>query len=412
MKRDDPTWNPWHGCHKISEGCKNCFMYYLDEQRGVDGSQISKNKTDWNLPLKKDRQGNFKIKSGEFVRVCMTSDFFLNEADKWREEAWDIMRKRPDVTFSLLTKRADRIKECLPYDWGDGWDNITFAVSCENQKRADERIPYLIELPAKHIWISLKPFIGEIDLEKYLKSRKIETVLCGGENYAGERPLHYEWVKKVYEQCIKYDVEFIFGQTGNVFIKDGKRYNIKNYNTQIEQALSSGLQNRKVQNVMQSDGKMPEVEAESEQLTLFCKECVKMTKEGIIQFIKTQKTSIISSVDADGYPWTRALVQPRHIDGNDIYFATYTSSNKVKHYNKNSKASIYFYEKGKNFQGVMIKGTMKVLTDQDTKDRFWLPFYKRFYKKGVADPEYCILKFTCEEAQWFSNFKVETVKMN
>ncbi len=410
MKRNDPTWNPWHGCHKYSEGCKNCFMYYLDEQRGQDGSKISKNKTDWNLPLKKDRQGNFKIKSGEFVRVCMASDFFLEEADEWRDEAWNIMKKRPDVTFSLLTKRAHRIKNCLPDDWGNGWDNITFAVSCENQKRADERIPYLLELPAKHIWVSLKPFIGEMDLDKYLATGRIETVLCGGENYAGERPLHYEWVKKIYDQCMKYDVEFIFGQTGNVFIKDGKEYHIKDYKTQIEQAIASGLQNRKNTNIMEKQEQDLENKLYSEQLTFLTDE-IKMTKEGVIEFIKRQKTSIISSIDDEGYPWTRALIQPRYIDENNIYFVTYTSSNKVKHYSNNSKASIYFYEKGRDFQGVMIKGNMEVLTDQETKDKFWLPFYKRFYKNGVTDLEYCILKFTCEEAQWFSNYKTETIKM-
>lgn len=136
-----------------------------------------------------------------------------------------------------------------------------------------------------------------------------------------------------------------------------------------------------------------------------------MTREDIIQFVKKQRTSIISSVDEDGYPWTRALIQPRHIEGNDIYFASYTSSNKVKQYKNNSKACVYFYEKGKDFQGAMIKGTMQVLTDQDTKNRFWMPFYKRFYRQGVTDPEYCILKFSCQEVQWFSNFKTETVKM-
>lgn len=48
----------------------------------------------------------------------MSSDFFLEEADQWRDEAWDYIRRRPDVTFSLLTKRAHRIKECLPSNWG------------------------------------------------------------------------------------------------------------------------------------------------------------------------------------------------------------------------------------------------------------------------------------------------------
>lgn len=136
-----------------------------------------------------------------------------------------------------------------------------------------------------------------------------------------------------------------------------------------------------------------------------------MTKEEIIEFIKKQKTSIISSVDEFGYPWTRALIQPRYIDNDNIYFASYTSSNKVKQYSNNNKACIYFYAKGKKFEGVMIKGTMEVVTDQKIKNKFWMPFYNRFYKKGVTDPEYCILKFTCEEAEWFSNYKTETIKM-
>lgn len=59
----------------------------------------------------------------------------------------------------------------------------------------------------------------------------------------------------------------------------------------------------------------------------------------------------------------------------------------------------------------MIKGTMEVLNDQETKDKFWMPFYKRFYKNGVTDKEYCILKFKCEEAQWFSHFRTEIVDM-
>lgn len=136
-----------------------------------------------------------------------------------------------------------------------------------------------------------------------------------------------------------------------------------------------------------------------------------MTKEEIFEFIKKQRTSIISSVDEDGYPWSRALIQPRYIEGNSIYFASYTSSNKVKHYKNNSKASVYFFEKGRNYQGVMIKGNMEIINDYKVKEKLWLPFYYKFYKKGVNDTEYCILKFTCDEAEWFSNFKIEKVNM-
>lgn len=136
-----------------------------------------------------------------------------------------------------------------------------------------------------------------------------------------------------------------------------------------------------------------------------------MTKENIYELIARQKTSIISSVDEEGYPATRALIEPVLVDGNDIYFATYTSSRKVSHYRNNSKACVYFFEKGRNFQGVEIKGNMEVLTDTATKERFWKPFFTRFYKKGVTDPDYCILKFTGFEAVCFGSFKVQTVKL-
>ena len=241
MDINDKTWNPWHGCHKCSEGCQNCYAYFLDKRYGRDTNEVVKNKSNFNFPVKKDRAGQYKLESGSFVRVCMTSDFFLEEADEWRKEAWDFIRQRSDVTFSLLTKRAQRIRECLPGNWEDGWDHVTFSVSCENQKRLEERMPYLLELPSKHKWVSLKPFIGEIDIEEYLATGQIETVLAGGENYLGSRPLHYEWVKKVHDACAKYNVQLIFGQTGNIFIKDGKEYKIHNRTDQMIQALRSGL---------------------------------------------------------------------------------------------------------------------------------------------------------------------------
>lgn len=216
------------------------------------------------MPVKRSRDGNYKMPDGAFIRVCMASDFFLEEADAWREKAWEIIRKRPNVTFSLLTKRAERIKSCLPSDWGDGWNNVQFAVSAENQKRVDERIPYLLEIPSKHNWISVKPFIGEVDLEKYLATGRIETVLAGGENYLGSRPLLYEWVKKLHDQCKKYDVHLIFGQTGNIFIKDGKEYKIRNRTEQMVQALKSGLHyppvdiDAEIQNIYDMKAKMKE----------------------------------------------------------------------------------------------------------------------------------------------------------
>lgn len=235
-------WNPWHGCRKYSEGCENCYMFYLDRERGQSGDNIYKVKTNFDLPLKKDRAGNYKIAPGSFIRVCMTSDFFLEEADEWRDEVWNMMRIRSDVDFFLLTKRAERIKDCLPDDWGDGWDNIYLNVTVENQTCANRRIPLLFDVPSKHYGIMAAPFIGELDIQKYLAEGKISSVLADGENYEGARPLHYEWVRSLYEQCVKYNVQFTFCGTGNVFVMGGRTYHIcKAY--QRTEALRSGLQN-------------------------------------------------------------------------------------------------------------------------------------------------------------------------
>ncbi len=233
-------WNPWHGCKKISEGCQHCYMYYLDSFRDIDSKQITKT-NNIAYPLSKNKRGQYKIQSGELIRVCMTSDFFLEEADAWRQQAWDIIRTRADVRFFILTKRAHCIQSCLPSDWGDGWENVMLNVTCENQERTDERLPILLDTPAKHKGIMCAPFIAPISLKKYLASNQIEQVICGGENYDGARPLHYEWVKQLHDECKQANVTFCFIETGTTFIKDGKTYHIPNKTTQAQQAYRSHL---------------------------------------------------------------------------------------------------------------------------------------------------------------------------
>ena len=217
-------WNPWHGCVKISEGCRFCYMYTMDRYNGQHGGVIRRNKAGFDYPLQRDRTGQFRVKSGETIRVCMTSDFFLEEADAWREDAWAIMRERRDVRFFLLTKRAHRIAQCLPPDWGDGWEHVMLNVTCENQARADERLPILLAIPAKHKGVMCAPFIGPVSMEKALATGQIEQVVCGGENYDGARPCHFEWVQHLREACVRHDVTFAFVETGTVFVKDGKQY--------------------------------------------------------------------------------------------------------------------------------------------------------------------------------------------
>ena len=234
-------WNPWHGCIKISEGCQNCYMYFLDRIRNHDGADIYRTKAGFNYPLSRDKNGNYKIKSGELIRVCMTSDFFLKEADEWRHEAWEIMRIRSDVKFFLLTKRVERVRDCLPKDWGTGWENIFFNVTCENQKRADERIPQLLDLPFKHKGIMTAPLIGAVDINEYLKTGQIEQVICGGENYDGSRLCDFDWVKSLRRQCEEYNITFCFMETGTRFVKDGKLYNLSKKSLQSEMAYKSGM---------------------------------------------------------------------------------------------------------------------------------------------------------------------------
>lgn len=234
-------WNPWHGCIKCSEGCQHCYMYFLDKVRNQNGANIYQTKNSFNYPLQQNRDGSYKIKSGELIRVCMTSDFFLEEADAWREHAWHMIRKRPDVKFFLLTKRPQRVKECLPSDWGDGWDNVMLNVTCENQIRTDERIPLLLELPFKHKGIMCAPFIGPLTIEKYLATNQIEQVICGGENYDGARPCNYDWVKQLQSECVSHNITFCFIETGTIFIKDGKQYRIPSKAVQSEMAFRSNM---------------------------------------------------------------------------------------------------------------------------------------------------------------------------
>ena len=234
-------WNPWHGCKKCSEGCQNCYMYYLDGLRQQDGSEIYRTKAGFRYPLARTRDGRLKVQSGEMLRVCMTSDFFLEEADQWRDEAWDIIAQRPDVKFFLLTKRPQRVASCLPHDWGDGWENVFFNVTCENQRRADERIPLLLSLPFKHKGIMCAPFIGPVSIEEYLPAGQIEQVLCDGENYGGARPCHYEWVVALRDECAEHNVTFVFCGTGRRFVKGGKTYCLEGNALQSQQAHKSGL---------------------------------------------------------------------------------------------------------------------------------------------------------------------------
>ncbi len=218
-------WNLWHGCTKYSEGCANCYVYRQDSRFEKDAQTVYQTKAFY-WPIEKDKKGNYKLKAGSIVPTCFTSDFLLEECDKWRDEAWQMIKERSDCTFLFITKRIVRLKKCLPEDWGNGYDNVIIGVTCENQKRADERLPLFNSLPIKHKIIICEPLLEEIDLTNHLNS-SIEEVIVGGESGENARLCDFAWVMKLRQNCIEKNIPFTFKQTGARFIKDGKLYLIK-----------------------------------------------------------------------------------------------------------------------------------------------------------------------------------------
>ena len=218
------TWNPWHGCHKISAGCMNCYVYRQDAKWELDSSQVYRTKS-FDLPIKRGRNKEYKIAAGTLVYTCFTSDFFLEEADQWRDDAWKMIKERQDLHFLFITKRIHRFLDCIPSDWGKGYPNVTVCCTVENQDRADFRLPIYFSLPLKERIIICEPLLEKIDLSPYLDF-SVKEVIAGGESGNEARPCDYEWVLDIRRQCEEKKINFHFKQTGARFIKDQKHYRI------------------------------------------------------------------------------------------------------------------------------------------------------------------------------------------
>ena len=218
------TWNPWHGCHKISEGCRNCYVYRIDGAHGKECGKVTLN-ADFLLPLRESR-GSLKIESGETVYTCFSSDFLIEEADEWRKDAWEMMKKRDDLHFIFFTKRIERLAAVLPPDWGDGYENVTVGCTCENQTRADQRLPVFLSLPIRHRVIVCEPLLEELDLRPYLDRSLIEEVAAGGESGDDARVCDFAWIERISRDCAASGIRFSYHQTGALLRRDGKLYRI------------------------------------------------------------------------------------------------------------------------------------------------------------------------------------------
>lgn len=206
------TWNPWHGCRKVSPGCKFCYMYRDKERYGHDPTIVLRSKGKFDAPL--------KWKDPKLIFTCSWSDWFIEEADEWRDEAWDIIRRTPQHTYQILTKRPERITKHLPADWGNGYENVWLGVSIESQDQSS-RMSWLYDIPAKVKFLSLEPLIGPINLYEALTDyptyddpgRSGEPILwgfnwviIGGEsgNENGKykyRSCKVEWIEDIIKQC-------------------------------------------------------------------------------------------------------------------------------------------------------------------------------------------------------------------
>ena len=216
-------WSLWHGCHRKSEGCLHCYVYRRDSSNGIDSNLVHKTAM-FRMPVQRDRSGRYKIPSGTLMWTCFTSDFFIEDADAWRPEAWAMIRERSDLPFYMVTKRPERILDCLPENWGRGYENVTICCTMENQRRADERMPIFKNLPIAHKEIICEPLLEAIDFHGELNG--IEQLTVGGESGKDARVCDYDWVLSIREQCIRGGVPFHFKQTGAHFRKDGHLFDI------------------------------------------------------------------------------------------------------------------------------------------------------------------------------------------
>lgn len=225
----DATWNPWYGCSKISAGCANCYMYRDMDRFGMDPWTVQRSKSKFDEPL--------RWTEPRLVFTCSWSDFFHPDADDWRDEAWEIIRTTPHLTYQILTKRPHMIADRLPEDWGQGYDNVWLGVSAEDQDYADLRIPPLLKIPAQIRFVSAEPLLGPINFNHLQPSdppveidslngthglyrphrgvsESIDWVIAGGESGYHARKTKPDWVRQIKDQCHWAGIPFFFKQWG------------------------------------------------------------------------------------------------------------------------------------------------------------------------------------------------------
>jgi len=226
------TWNPIAGCTKISEGCAHCYAERMATR--LKGRFGYPEDEPFRVTLHPDRLSEpRKWRKPRTVFVCSMGDLFHEVVPgTFIHHIWIQMALCRDHTFLVLTKRPERMAELVPalnnYEHGTP-NNVWLGVTAENQQRANERIPLLLQTPAAVRFVSIEPMLGPVDLRWYLgtgemlSSHYLDWVIVGGESGPGARPMHPDWARGVRDQCAAAGVPFFFKQWGSADQLAGRR---------------------------------------------------------------------------------------------------------------------------------------------------------------------------------------------
>lgn len=230
----DVTYNPWQGCLAVSPGCDNCYARVMAEHWGKDFANIHRSApATFQAPRKWQREVERGLRAkGSKVFTCSISDFFIRQADPWREEAWDIMLACPDLIFQVLTKRPGRMAWwAKTHPWPD---HIWAGASVESAPYLP-RLDVLAQCPAAVRFVSCEPLLGPLDLGPWLQPwghrgvPDLQWVIVGGQSGVAPPSINYrlmqtEWVQSIADQCadagvplfVKQAAAFRPGQQGRI----------------------------------------------------------------------------------------------------------------------------------------------------------------------------------------------------
>ena len=219
------TWNPWKGCTHVSPGCDHCYADRQMTKLGLNFKVVTRTKT-WGDPLRWQKAAE-QAGCVETVFTCSWSDWFHHHADEWRPEAWQIIRRCPNLHFQILTKRAERMARHLPPDWGEGYPNVWLGVSVESQKYK-WRLDYLRKTPARVRFVSAEPLLEDPELTGD-QVEGIHQIIVGGESGPGYRPMDHQWARNILELCRQRGIAYFFKQSAAPRTEMGTRLDDREY---------------------------------------------------------------------------------------------------------------------------------------------------------------------------------------